>query len=335
MNQGPKIKTRLATIALLSASALGPKVSLASSCEALLNIIGTPKKTSAATKGSITNRQNTNVTRRVNIEDLFTFETNADAMGFRPDKKILRATPEELNEIIKLTKGNSKDIVGIASEINYYLQSLPFNSVGEAFDLVRLRNEFGVDPQAARSTFEDVVDIVFRPQSKHVQPFPPNTDYGVAHSTVVNVAAMHLAQDTLNLRQTRILMKYIENSFPSARRLHQTQLLQVFLATRVENPEASFTQYAKVLQRFQDELVIERNVVGFAGVEQIRPSLEDALMLKILADRANMSVADMVTVAETIVKSHRPTSFIEVGNIIAEGLQKLDTEQAAPQVYLN
>jgi len=248
--------------------------------------------------------------RLVTIEDLFTFDVAADAMGFRPEKQIIRATEEEIEKILELTKHNTDMVVGTASEIAFYFERLPLNSVGEAMNVVLLRDQMGVEPEVMSAAYLEAFDIAWHRQIRNEPAFPQNTDAGVVQPMA---------------RQT---MRLIEKTFANAKRMEQIQALQVFLANRIQDPNASFPSFVASLRYLQQNLAIESRVMGFNPVAHTSPSLEDALMLKLLAAKAGYDDAEMVRAARSLIDSEDPETFLDLVGLIGSGLAELEQRQA-------
>jgi hypothetical protein len=267
--------------------------------------------------------------RLITIEDLFTFDVAADTMGFRPEKKIIRATEEELEKILELTKHNTEMVVGTANEIAFYFEHLPLNSVSEAMNVVIMRDQLGVDPEVVSAAYLEAFDIAWHRQNKGEPAFPQNTDAGVVQPMVLGIAAIQIKNpEVASFDKVRQTMRLIEKTFANAKRMEQIQALQVFLANRIQDLNASFPSFVASLRYLQENLAIEERVMGFNPVAHTSPSLEDALMLKLLAAKAGYDDAEMVRAARSLIDSEDPETFLDLVGLIGSGLAELEQSEA-------
>lgn len=351
MGSGPKtlnrirldIKTRpLALAILVSLAATAPGMAWGFRCEDLFAAVtppqarkgdeSSPKK---ATPPTAPTAPTGDAIQTISAEELFTFESGSDKLGFKPERKIIHASDDEIQEIVKLAGTDSTNLIGIANEMSFYFKELPIATVAQAFDIVKVRHQLHIAPKKAAQAYKESFDITYHPQTRTERAFPTNTIAGIKHTGVVGLMQMQLKSKTLTFKGIRASMADIEMAFPDAKRLHQLQTLQVFLAMQEKNPSASLTSLLQTLTSYQQNLAIQKVAMGFRQFEETHPSLEDAIMLHILAGRAKLTESQMLGLVEHVIKTNEVKTFKDVAGVIGNALESLDAGEGEKPPRLN
>lgn len=341
MIEGPKTpgKSRLAggiqhlTLATaLLAVAMVPGLANGYSCDDIVDTIEqgkAPDSTKTKSNDAATAVRTSQTIKTITIDELFTFESSGDTMGFLPGKRIIKPKAAELEAIVKLANSDQEALFAIASEMAFYFEALPLTAVSSALDLVTVRNRLDIDPVVMRNAYQTAFEIVFHPQSADATPFPPNTSAGVTHEGVIGLAMMQISSKNISFDEIRDSMIHLEQTFPDAKRIHQLRTLQVYIASKVKDANASIKSLSDDLSFYQEELVIRKTVIGFNNSDATHPSIEQALMLHILAGRANIETEEMVLLARHLIQTQSPASFDDVASMIGSALKDLDQKNAA------